>query len=92
VLATRLQAAWEYLTIQTEQVVKDLWDEVTPCVFVIIPEFFSSRGISALREFHLDMAMKLSNISHATRPNAMNPYGLVLDEQVEGRSVVPLFG
>jgi hypothetical protein len=56
------------------------------------PNSFLAGGVSALREFHLDVATELSNISHATRPNGMNRYGLVLDEQVEGRSVVPLFG
>jgi hypothetical protein len=93
-LARRIQAVWDHPTAETEQSLKDLWQEVpittTPdgsCSVAdsgnfVLEEFFSPEGILALRQYHLDAAAN-SGIP-TRRPNGMNRYGLVLDEQVEG--------
>jgi hypothetical protein len=88
-LAERIQAAWDHPTVETEQNVKDLWQEVPTCngdgsgVF-IMEDFFSPTGILALREGHLDAAAATNAGIPTRRPNGMNRFGLVLDEHVEG--------
>jgi hypothetical protein len=80
-LVERVQQAWENPTLETELAVKELFQQVSPGVYVI-EEFFSREGIQALRNHHLDAA-SLTEIP-TRRPNGMNRFGLVLDEDVEG--------
>ncbi|KAL3937923.1 MAG: hypothetical protein SGARI_001943, partial [Bacillariaceae sp.] len=82
-LYERVQQVWNDPTPEKEQAVKDLFQEVSPGVFVL-PQFFTPQGIRALREHHLDKISSSSTNIPTRRPNGMNRFGLVLDSDVEG--------
>jgi hypothetical protein len=81
-LYQRIRSVWETPTDSNEQAVKDLWHEIAPGLFVI-ENFFSFQGIEALRQYHLDAATESSRIP-TRRPNGMNRYGLVMDDETPG--------
>jgi hypothetical protein len=80
-LYQQIQDLWQYPSVEKEESLQqDFWEEPIKGVFVC-QEFLSTQGIRRIRA-HLEAA---SNSGIPTRrPNGMNRYGLVLDEETQG--------